>query len=89
MYDSTLAPNKRRALPSDDVIVGILTDLSVANQKNHGKDEFVENKNIRLDPENIANVSPQQALHTLLITTLVLSHIVCGLPVIPIPGQSR
>lgn len=89
MYDPTLAPNKRRVLPSDDVIVGILTDLSVANQKNHGKDEFMENKNIRLDPENIANVSPQQALHTLPITALVLSHIVCGLPVILIPGQSR
>lgn len=46
------------------LLTGILTDIAVARQpEEQAKKEFVENKDIRLNPDSISSVSPSRRVH--------------------------
>lgn len=76
----------RRAI-ADIVNLGILTDLSIAKQDTHDKHEFVQNKNIRLDPENIASVRLSQSKPP----SIIFAHMLCSalVAVVFIPCKPR
>ena len=84
--DVRVQPYAGRRAIADIVNLGILTDLSIAKQDTHNKHEFVQNKNIRLDPENIASVRLSQRKPLLRI----FAHELCSLvTVVFIPCEPR